>query len=41
MIFFQTHPESSVQSVAEASSRPQTTTYTIRIEHLLLKPDKT
>ena len=35
----QTHPESSVRSVAEASSIPQTTTtYRIRTEHLLLKP---
>ena len=29
---------SSVQSVIEVSSIPQTTTYRIRTEHLLLKP---
>ena len=36
----QTHPGPSVRSVVEASSIPQTTTYQIRTEHLLLKPYK-
>ena len=36
----QTHPGSSVRSVAKVSSIPQTTTYWIRTEHLLLKPCK-
>ena len=35
---YQTHPGSSVRSVAEGSSIPQTITYRIRTEHLLLKP---
>ena len=36
--FRQTHLWSSVWSVAEAFLMPQTTTYRIRTEHLLLKP---
>ena len=35
--FLQTHPESNVRFVAEAFSLPQTTTYRIGTEHLLLK----
>ena len=38
--FLQIHPGSNVRSVAEGSSIPQTTTYRIRTEHLLLKPYK-
>ena len=38
--FLQTHSGSNVRSVAEASSIPQTTTYRIRTELLLLKPYK-
>ena len=39
--FLQTYPGSNVRSVTEASSIPQTTTTDrIRIEHLLLNPDK-
>ena len=40
--FLQTHPGSSVRPLAEAFLIPQTitTTYRIRTEHLLLKPDK-
>ena len=39
--FLQIHPGSSVRSVAEVSSIPQTTTtYRIMIEHLLLKSYK-
>ena len=38
--FFQTHPGPIAWSVLEASSIPQTTTYRIMTEHLLLKPDK-
>ena len=36
----QTHPGSSIRSVAKASSRPQITTCRIMTEHLLLKPYK-
>ena len=38
--FLRAHPESIVWSVVEAPSMPQTTTYRIMTEHLLLKPDR-
>ena len=38
--FLQTHSGSSVQSIVEASSISQTTTYRIMTEHLLIKPCK-